>query len=531
MQEESKEKKISVAIVNTHDIRGGAARAAYRLYKGLKSINIDSKMIVREKKLNEKDIIKIRKKRSNYDKVEEEMINSIQLNYINKNRSDISNTLFSFTYPGYDISKVDVLRNSDIINLHWVSFFLSIDSIKKIIDLGKPIVWTLHDQLAFTGGCHYSSGCFQYKEDCKECPQLRESQYDIPFYNLKKKIEIFKKENITVVCPSKWLADLAKESKLFKNFRIEIIPNSVETDIFKPIEQKTVKQKYNLSEDVITILFVAELISEKRKGFQELLEAFIICEKNSYIKKLIEEKKLKLICIGNVGKNFRKIKIPIINLGYKKDNKELVNAYNAADIFVLPSLEDNLPNTMLESMACSTPVISFNIGGMKDVIIDGKNGKIVTAYNTEEFAEAIIELVKNNDLRKSMSLRCREYALNNFQLKHQANRYIKLFNEVIKTKNVINEVKESKNISCNFISPFNIVMDYKINYFYKDFINDYIKRKNEIIKQQEEMIKQQKESIKQQEAQIERIKNCLTYKTGNFVLYPIKKLFEKKKNK
>ena len=205
--------------ISTHDIRGGAARATYRLHRGLRHMEQDSCMLVRFKETDD-DFVSAVAQEQETDANAFFLEVPIQEQYINAHRTDISNTLFSLPYPGYDIFRSPLVQNADIINLHWVSQFQSPVTLKHVFALGKPVVWTLHDQWAFTGGCHYSSGCKEYQSSCKECPQLANDPFSLPEAILHDKEGLFQKANLTIVTSSRWMGRCAGESRLFKSLRV-----------------------------------------------------------------------------------------------------------------------------------------------------------------------------------------------------------------------------------------------------------------------------------------------------------------------
>jgi len=417
-----------VTIINNKDSAGGAANAAYRLHKGFDTIGIDSFMLVKDKKTQNKRVLQVRPFENKSSSRDVDIINAFQHQYINQNRTPLTNTKFTFPFPGYDLSGLELIKRADIINLHFIASFQSIESIQKLLLLGKPVVWTLHDQWAFTGGCHYSAGCDKYKTNCSECPQLENDEYNIPKKVLKNKRSLIDRSKLFIVTPSKWLSRVARESFLFKGLTIETIPNSIETDIFCPVGDKgESKKKYNIPNDVVNILFGAPSGNIKRKGFDKLLEAFESCYKNRKFRKLVKRKKINLLCFGTPSKDIEKLNIPYISFGKINDDYELRDIYNASDFFVLPSLEDNLPNTMLESMSCGTPLVAFNIGGMPDVITANETGRLVPPFDTEKFAESIVDLILNEKKRKNLGLNSRKLIENNYKLEDQAQKYDEFF--------------------------------------------------------------------------------------------------------
>ncbi|HOV13227.1 MAG TPA: glycosyl transferase family 1, partial [Spirochaetota bacterium] len=300
--------------INYSDISGGAARAAYRLHLGLNLLGEDAYMLVVDKKSTDKNVFAIKKREfdnNSEEKIKEKFLSEIvQHRYIDKNRTNISNTLFTLPYPGLNINTIPLIQNSDIINFHWISYFLSIASLKSLFSLNKPFVWTLHDQKPFTAGCHYTAECEKYiNENCLNCPQLEDDYFNIPNAVFMDKIDLFEKANLTIITPSKWLANCAKSSKLFKKFRVESIPNSIETDIFYPIDKKIAKRKLGIDDNSITILFGAENGNKKRKGFHLLLEAVKYCLTNDYFKKLSIEKKINILCFGDPSSDLNSLNI------------------------------------------------------------------------------------------------------------------------------------------------------------------------------------------------------------------------------
>ena len=418
--------------ISTYDITGGAARAAYRLHRGLLQIGQDCRMLVRYKASTDDSIFCLIPK-NQAEKVNEEFFLSvaIQEQYINSHRTDISNTLFSLPYPGYDLSSLPMVQAADIINLHWVAQYQSPLTLHKLFDLRKAVVWTLHDQWAFTGGCHYSAGCEKYQSDCVGCLQLADDLFGLPAAVLKDKLRFFKDANLTIVTPSRWMAECARQSRLFKDLRVEVIPNSLETDVFRPLPKVEAKKSIGLTPDIVTLLFGGEYGNEKRKGFHELIRAIEYCLKDDDFANLIRAKKIRLICFGYASDELEAVGIPVEALGYLDSDVKIMTAYCAADIFVLPSLEDNLPNTMLEAMSCGTPVVAFDVGGMPDAVINGVTGQLVSMGDTRQMGKAILSLIFNSEKRGGMGKECRKKIEEQYKLEIHAQHYWELYQELI----------------------------------------------------------------------------------------------------
>jgi len=424
---------MKIVQINTYDIRGGAARAAYRLHRGLLQIGEDCRMLAKRKDSTDSSVFCIAPQNL-VEKSDRDFFLStvIQGHYIDSHRTDISNTLFSLPYPGYDLSVLPLVQTADIINLHWVAHhYQSLLTLQELFALGKPVVWTLHDQWAFTGGCHYAAGCEKYRQDCVACPQLANDPFDLPAAVLKDKRELFKGGNLAIVTPSRWLAACARESRLFKNLRVEVIPYSLDTDVFSPLPKTEAKESVGLSAEIVTLLFVAHVGNEKRKGFQELKAAIQYCLAEPEFQNLVESNRVRILCFGYPSDELEAVGIPVVSLGYLNSDQEIRAAYAAADLFILPSLEDNLPNTMLESMSCGTPVVAFDVGGIPDVVVDGVTGQLAPVGDVLKLARAILSLVFNPERREEMGQNCRKMMVEEYALTVQAQRYVELYQELL----------------------------------------------------------------------------------------------------
>ena len=498
--------------INYSDISGGAARAAYRLYLGLKKIGNESHMLVKDKKTNDDNIHRILfdAHLTGENAVKESFFQEIiQNKYINKNRSNLSNTLFSLAYPGYSISTIPLIQNSDILNFHWIAFFLSPVTIKNLFLLKKPIVWTLHDQNPFTGGCHYSGGCLKYiEENCENCPQLKDDYFSIPNNIFMDKLKLFEDGNLTIVTPSYWLADCAKKSKLFKKFRVEAIPNSIETDVFFPIEKKLAKKTLGVNEDTITILFGAENGNEKRKGFHLLINAIKHCLANERLSDLNRQNKIKILCFGEPNEDLNKLTIPVFSLGYIKSDDILSTVYSASDFVVLPSIEDNLPNIILEAMGCGTPVIAFASGGMPDLIIPNLTGKLAIPFEENSLSDAILEMVFNQNDRLRMSYECRKFIETKYALRNQAENYLNLYKLLLKETKLERSTKKI---------DFTSEDDFKVN---NNFETGEYFSKNGILKDSYEIYK----SFFKLHNEHKNVIQSYSYKVGFVIVHPIKVL-------
>jgi len=412
--------------VNTLDNVGGAARAAYRLHRGLIEIGQNSRMVVRDKLSVDSTVTAVHSFNNKKDWYSN-YLKLVQDQYINANRTQLSNTLFSLPYPGYDISTLQDVVEADVINLHWVAHYQSPATIRALASLKKPLVWTLHDMWAFTGGCHYGAGCDRYQAECRNCPQLSEDPYHLPAAILRDKKTAWADINLTVVTPSQWLAECAKKSNLFSECRVEVIPYSLETNIFRPHVKAKAKAQFGLDPDVFALLIGADDGKERRKGFDELRQALQICLEDEDFYALSQRNKVQLLCFGLPNERLETLQLPVIALGRIASDEALSQIYSAADLFILPSLEDNLPNTMLESMSCGTPVVGFNIGGVPDMVKPDVTGWLVPFQNSAKMASAILDCLNSPQKRKAMAKACRQIMEKDHALPIQAQRYTDLY--------------------------------------------------------------------------------------------------------
>lgn len=419
---------MKITLLSTFERLGGASIAASRLQEGLRLAGHDSWMLVKSKTgaspyVRQLDLSnrKIQRREQAFRLIEQYLYDS--------NRTELSNTRFSLPYPGYDLSRAGLIRSAEVVNLHWVALFQSVESVAALLVAGRPVVWTLHDQHPFTGGCHYTAGCAGYRQDCLDCPQLRYHFTQLPAKILEAKKRAWQ-QNLTIVTPSRWLAGCARHSSLFGKFRVEVIPNSIDHEIYRPVEKIPAKTKLGLNPDCLHLLFNSYTGQEKRKGFLHLRAALQYCLRQERFRALADRGGVAILVLGPVETGSEGARIDFRPLGMVEGDGELASIYAAADLVVLPSEEENLPNVMLESMACGTPVVSFAAGGMPDVIEDGKNGLLAPVLNADRLGEAILRLVFEPDLRAGMGLRARQTMVADYKLADQSRRYLELFKEL-----------------------------------------------------------------------------------------------------
>lgn len=433
---------MNIVLVNKSDRVGGAAVACRRLQKALIKTGADAKLLVQEKNDDDQTVeatgTGFWKKKKNFLFFVLE-----RLYFLFYEASKEARFAFSPAIIGENIHENYLIRNADIIHIHWFNQgFLSLKSLKKLIALNKPIVWTLHDMWAFTGGCHYSGDCKNYMDNCGNCPFLKKpSEKDLSYKILKKKKKILKKlvrsassqtdfpadANITFVTCSDWLKEKAKKSSLLKDFNVFSIPNPIDRKLFYPMDKKLIRQKLLLQNNKKFILFAAANIFDKRKGLNYLLKALKLAEKNS-----LKPADFEILTFGKSDSAvFNNLPFKINNLGVLSKVEKIAEAYNAADLFVLPSLEDNLPNTIMESLACGTPVLAFKTGGIPEMIEHKKNGYLADYKSVEDLKNGI-DFFMNHPQPETLCKNSVEKVQQAYSEKVVAEKYQEVYQKVIK---------------------------------------------------------------------------------------------------
>lgn len=409
--------------LSTYDMFGGAARAAYRLHKGLQKINVDSYMQVQTKIGDDKDIAG---PVNDYIKLLG-MIKPTLDRFPLKLYRQRKETHYSLQWLPDPFQPSPVKFNSDIIHLHWIcGGFKRIESLKKI---KKPILWTFHDTWAFTGGCHVAGSCERYKNRCGLCPQLG-SKYenDVSRWTWNRKFKAWKNLNLTIVTPSTWLANCVKQSSLFRNIRVEVIPNGIDTLRFKPIAQNIARDILNLPQEKYLILFGAMgATSDKNKGFQYLQPAL-----NQLVSQKFERDIELLIFGASEPANGPEFNCETKYLGVFHDDDALALLYSAADVMLVPSIQENLVQTALESLACGTPVVAFNTTGLIDIVDHNKNGYLAMPYDPTDFAKGI-KTILQADKRTKMEMRKNAVKKANkfFEIESVSKKYLSLYKQVL----------------------------------------------------------------------------------------------------
>lgn len=414
-----------VLIINTSERIGGAAVAANRLMESLKNNGIKAKMLVRDKQTDQISVVELKRSWKLVWKFLWERIIIWKANCFKKNNLfsvDIANT-------GTDVTVLPEFQQADVIHLHYINQgMLSLKNLRKIFASGKPVVWTMHDMWPCTGICHHARDCENYHTQCHNCRYLYKEggKKDIAYRVYKKKKELYRNAPVTFITCSQWLKEQAMKSGLLTGKVIQNIPNPINVNLFKPRDKNLAREKCGLPPDKKLLLFGSVKITDKRKGIDYLIEACrILAEKYPEMKD-----KLGVVVFGNQSSRLESmLPFPVYAQNYVSDEKEIVHIYNAVDLYVTPSLEENLPNTIMEAMACGVPCVGFHVGGIPEMIDHLHNGYVAQYKSPEDFANGIHWALTESEYANLSEEACRK-VVSNYSESIIAKRYIEIYNKI-----------------------------------------------------------------------------------------------------
>ncbi len=392
--------------LSTNDISGGAARAAHRVHSALNKYGVDSYMLVQKKSSDNLSVIGPHDDFKKFYESFKSKLDQFPLKVIHTKQSGPWSLNWFPTGMNRRIEEID----PDIVNLHWIGNGMI--SIRDLGEIKKPIVWTMHDMWPFAGGFHYSEKFVNHDNSI------------ISRYILSQKIKYWNKLHIWPVSPSKWLAKVAKESKLFHNMDVSVIPNCIDTNLYQPINKNAAAMSLNLDPRRKYILFGAmSATSDERKGFQFLQPAL------NELKKLLDTKDTSLLIFGNAQlKSEVQFELESHYLGHVSDERKLAAIYSLADVSVVPSTIDNFPNVILESLSCGTPCVAFNVGGIPDLIIHKTNGYLASPFDINDLAKGLGYSLFN---AAELSKNARKNVLANYSEEIIASEYHRLYKKTL----------------------------------------------------------------------------------------------------
>jgi glycosyltransferase involved in cell wall biosynthesis len=416
---------MKVLMLNTFDEVGGAARAAVRLLGGVRGLGVDAGLLVQFKSGQAKEVISSPsplRKAARHLKV---LLGLMPVRtYPNKPENNFSPALL----PDHLVTEIAGV-DPDIVHLHWLGAgFLRVETLRK---LGQPLVWTLHDSWAFTGGCHVPFDCARYRQSCGACPVLGSSrERDLSRWTWNRKKRAWRDLNLTVVAPSRWLADCARSSSLFRDVRVEVIPNGIDTGAFQPMDKEQARNLLGLPKDRKIILFGGiRGTSDPNKGFHLLQPALQTLGRDS-------SDLLALVFSSFESAKLPEMGMPAVYLGPIHDDRKLAAIYSAADAFVAPSMQESFCQTAVEAMACGTPVVAFRATGLLDVVEHQRSGYLAQPYDSDDLARGIAWILEDRDRHAELSLQARQKVEAEFSIDKVSGRYITLYRELLVKRQV-----------------------------------------------------------------------------------------------
>ena len=417
-----------VLIVNTSDRTGGAAVAAHRLMEALNNHGVKAKMLVRDKTTDALTVVGLKKSLlTKWRFLWERLVIFMHLRLQRKHLFEID-----IANAGADITGLQEFQEADIIHLHWVNQgMLSLKDIRKIVRSGKPVVWTMHDIWPATAICHYTRGCNNYKTQCHDCKLLPgKGQNDLSAQVWRRKRRLLDEASVFFVTCSRWLEGAAKQSALLRGQKITNVPNAIDTRVYHPVDKQQAREALGLPTDKKVILFVSQKVTDERKGIAYLIEAV---RRMADEHPGLREQTVVAILGGRAEEVATQLSLPTHLLGYVSDEKTIVNVYNAADVFVTPSLEDNLPNTIMEALACGVPCVGFNVGGIPEEIDHQKNGYVASYREADDLARGLRWVLSEADSAQMTANALRKVA-QNYSQSAVAVRYTEVYNQALAMK-------------------------------------------------------------------------------------------------
>jgi glycosyltransferase involved in cell wall biosynthesis len=411
---------MNIAMLSTFDSAGGAARSAYRLHQGLAGEGVSSRFVTQYNRAGRPDIVCGTTRRDKVIALLRPLADMIPMRtYPKRDRRQPFSTAY---VPPRALVRREIERAS-LVHLHWVVHgFLSVEYLAKI---KRPIVWTLHDSWAFTGGCHLPAGCARYEAACGACPQLGSRRdADLTRLNWRRKRRAWRDLDLAVVTPSRWLAERARASSLFAGTPVRVVPNGIDTRVFKPLDKGFCRDALGLPQDRHLILFGAfGAVTDANKGF-DLFAAALARLPNE-----IGGKPWTLVVFGAHRPPARlPPEIDSRFLGTIADDVALALLYSAADVMVVPSRQENLPNTVMEAMACGTPAVAFRTGGIPDLIDQQDNGYLAEPFETPDLARGIAWCLSRE---AEPGRRARAKVEQRFAIEVVARQYVDIYRELL----------------------------------------------------------------------------------------------------
>ncbi len=399
---------MKVLLVNTSYAAGGAAVAARRLMEALRQNGAEATMLVRDGNPTPQPTTPTTPHLSPTTLpfrwlaqghfLWERLVLFARLGFKRKHLFDIDAGI-----SGTDITRLRVFRQADVIHLHWVNQgMLSLSDLRKIIRSGKPVVWTMHDAWPSTAICHLTLGCRQFTTQCRQCQYLQGRQSSWLTKVWRRKQRLLHEGGITFVACSRWLEGEAKASAMLHGERIVNIPNCIDTRLFCPGDRQEARRQEGLPQERRLVLFVCQRLTNAYKGMDYLIEA---CRQLAEAHPSMKDEVSVVLLGSHADEVAERLPFPSVSVGYVSDEQRMARLYRSADVFVLPSLSENLPNTIMEAMACGVPCLGFRVGGIPEEIDHQRTGYVARYRDADDLARGLRWLLYEADTA-SLSREC-----------------------------------------------------------------------------------------------------------------------------
>ena len=416
-------------LLSTYDKHGGAARAAFRLFSGLKS-RCDIRLATKEKRSGDAGVSPLRGKKWSF--AQKKIFQLVSL--LHQPLNEVS-TPPGFSLPAEDFFSMETSAilnafNPDLVHLHWIcNQFLSLEEISRI---RQPVVWTMHDAWAMTGGCHVPGNCLAYQNACGNCPLLRAGcEDDLSRRFHQRKAEAYAGLDLSLVAPSQWLADCVKSSSLLGERQVTVIPNGLDVSLYRPVDKLAARQMLGLPPDKTVLLFGGmSCTRDSNKGFDLLSEALHRVEDPNWLQQV----HLLIFGAGEEERPIGDLPCPVQHLGYLTDDISLVLAYSAADAMIVPSRQEAFGLTAAEALACGTPVVCFRTTGLIDIVDHRLNGYLAEPFDVDDLARGMVWVTRrDSEKQRELASQARLKAQQSFSLAVVAAKYLTLYDELLAT--------------------------------------------------------------------------------------------------
>lgn len=390
---------MKVLALNTFDADGGAARAAIRLCRSLRDEGTDARLRVMRKTADLPWIDVEGGTRGKLQGLARPLLDALPLRR-HPQRTTPPWTVGWLPYPAVDRA----VAEADVVHLHWLGF--GFVSPRQLLSWNKPLLWTLHDMWPVTGGCHYTAGCERFRSGCGACPQLRSTNpNDISARRFASKAEVMRRLPIQFVGLSRWMTEQARASGMITDHPVHVIPNGLDLQCFQPLNKQAACQAFGLSAEQPVILFGAlNALADERKGSHLLLAAIRQLEAEGWAPGVRPQ---YVVFGANAPATPELAALPIRYVGRLHDDVALALLYSAADVMVVPSLQETFGQTASESMACGTPVVAFAATGLLDVVVHGETGYLARPYESSDLAAGIRWVLADDERRQRLSVQAR----------------------------------------------------------------------------------------------------------------------------